>query len=142
MPNLTVITHTLQTLFTDEAARLAHETGLVQRSSKLPGPLILLILVTGFIQHPTSSYNVLAQVAADYGVTLTRQAVQQRLTSTAATFFQYLFQQSLQLLQSHYRLPIPLLTQFNAVYLLDSSQIPLPSALSDDSPPIGLRLLT
>lgn len=137
MPNLTVITHTLQTLFTDEVARLAHETGLVQRSSKLTGPLLLLILVTGFIQHPTSSYNVLAQVAADYGVTLTRQAVQQRLTSTAVTFFQYLFQQSLQLLQSHYRLPILLLTQFNAVYLLDSSQVAVPSALVDEYPGTG-----
>ena len=64
--------------------QLARDTGLVQRHSKLTGPLILLILVAGFIQHPPASYNILAQVAADYGVEVTRQAVQQRLTGSAA----------------------------------------------------------
>src|SRR5712691_4138696 len=118
MPNLTAISRTLQTLFTDEATRLAYETGLVRRRSKLTGPLILLILVAGFIQHPTASYNILAQVAADYGVDVTRQALQQRLTRTAVTFFQLLLDQSLQLLQTHCYLPIPLLTQFSGVYLL------------------------
>src|SRR4051812_8503847 len=137
MPNLTLIARTLQTLFTDEATRLARETGLVRRNSKLTGPLLLLVLVAGFIQHPTASYHILAQVAADYGVALTRQAVQQRLSTPAVAFFQHLLAQSLQLLATHCRLPIPLLTQFPALYLLDSSQVALPAALAPVYPGTG-----
>ncbi len=137
MPDLTLISTTLQSLFGEHATRLAQQTGLVRRQSKLSGSLILLILVAGFIQHPTASYNILAQVAADYGVNLTRQAVQQRLTCAAITFFQSLFQQSLQILQTHCRLPILLFTQFNAIYLLDSSQIALPTALASEYPGTG-----
>src|SRR5262249_21926148 len=98
MPDLSTIERTLQTLFTTEADRLAHQTGVVKRASKLTGPLLVLILVAGFIQHPTASYNILAQVAADYGVSVTRQAVQERLTPAAVTFFRCLFQRSLALL--------------------------------------------
>lgn len=138
MPDLTLIAATLQTLFTDHATCLAQQTGLVRRHSKLSGPLILLILVAGFIQHPTASYNILAQVAADYGVNVTRQAIQQRLTSSAVTFFQHLFQCSLLMLQQTLVcLPIPVLTQFHSVYLLDSSQIALPTRLAGQYPAPG-----
>ncbi len=137
MPDLTAIERTLQTLFTMEAELLAHQTGLVRRHSKLTGPLLLLILVAGFIQHPTASYNILAQVAADYGVQLTRQGIAQRLTAPAVAFFQTLFQHSLQLLQQQGRLPIAVLRQFTSVYLLDSSQVPLPDRLADQYPGTG-----
>jgi hypothetical protein len=137
MPDLTTIERTLQTLFHSEADRLARQTGLVQHESKLTGPLIALILVAGFIQHPTASYNILAQVAADHGVSVTRQAVQARLTSAAVAFFHALFQRSLDLLQQQVRLPIPILTQFCAVYLLDSSQVALPEPLAAQYPGTG-----
>src|SRR3954470_13918088 len=134
MLDLNTIERTLQTLFRTEAEHLAQQTGLVQRVSKLTGPLLLLILVAGFIQHPTASYNILAQVAADYGVTVTRQAVQERLTPAAVCFFRTLFQRSLALLQQTVTLPIPLLAQFRAVYLLDSSQVALPDRLAREYP--------
>jgi Transposase DDE domain len=137
MPDLTTIERTLQTLFMTEADRLAHQTGLVQRESKLTGPLLLLILVAGFIQHPTASYNILAQVAADHAVCVTRQAVQARLTPAAIAFFQAIFQRSIVVLQQQVRLPIPILTQFRAVYLLDSSQVALPDRLADHYPATG-----
>jgi hypothetical protein len=138
VPDLTLIATTLQTLFSDHATRLAQQTGLVRRHSKLSGPLILLILVAGFIQHPTASYNILAQVATDYGVSVTRQAIQQRLTRSAVTFFQHLFQCSLHMLQQQVvSLPIPILTQFHSVYLLDSSQIALPARLANQYPAPG-----
>ncbi len=72
MPDLATIEQTLRQLFTTEARRLARQTGLVQRESKLTGPLLLLILVAGFIQHLTASYNILAQVAAAYDLSITR----------------------------------------------------------------------
>jgi hypothetical protein len=146
MPDLTLIAATLQSLFTADATSLAAQAGLVRRNSKLTGPLLLLILVAGFIQHPTASYNILAQVAADYGLPITRQALQQRLTSPAVCFFHAIFQQSLQRFQDRCRLPIPLLTQFTAVYLLDSSQVALPASLINeyrgtggDGPSAGLK---
>ena len=137
MPDLTAIERALQTLFTTAADQLARQTGVVQRESKLSGPLLLLILVAGFIQHPRASYNILAQVAADYGVFVTRQAVQARLTSAAVAFFQALLARSLELLQHSVRLPIPILTQFRAVYLLDSSQVALPDELAGQYPGTG-----
>ena len=138
MPDLLTIERTLHTLFTTEAAHLARQTGVVQRESKLTGPLLLLILVAGFIQHPTASYNILAQVAADYGVTVTRQAVQARLTAPAVTFFHTLLLRSVELLQQQVRLPIPLLTQFCAVYLLDSTPVALPDPLAATYPGVGV----
>lgn len=137
MLDLSAIERTLQTLFNSEAEYLARQTGLVHRVSKLTGPLLLLILVAGFIQHPTASYNILAQVAADYDVLVTRQAVQARLTPAAVTFFHCLLQRSLDLLQQTVALPIPLLAQFPAVYLLDSSQIALPDRLAMQYPATG-----
>jgi len=131
------IAATLQSLFSQEAQRLALQTRLVRRHSKLSGSLILLVLVAGFIQHPTATYNILAQVASDYGVIVTRQAIQQRLTPAAIAFFRLLLERSLQLLQARCCLPIPLLTQFSAVYLLDSSQVALPSALISQYPGTG-----
>ncbi|MDQ2806599.1 MAG: IS4 family transposase [Chloroflexota bacterium] len=137
MLDLTTIERTLHTLFTTEAAHLARQSGLVRRHSKLTGPLLLLILVAGFIQHPTASYNILAQVVADYGVTVTRQAIQTRLTAPAVAFFHTLLQRSVELLQQQVRLPIPLLTQFQAVYLLDSTQVALPAPLAATYPGTG-----
>src|SRR5437868_8327772 len=137
MPDLTAISGTLQSLFTTEATQLAYTTGLVQRRSKLTGPLLLLILVAGFIQHPTASYNILAQVAAEYGVSVTRQAVQQRLTPAAVTFFQQFLTHTLTVLQTRCRLPLPLLTQFPAVFVVDSSQVALPATLAAQYPGTG-----
>ncbi|MDQ2806197.1 MAG: IS4 family transposase [Chloroflexota bacterium] len=137
MPDLPTIERTLQTLFTTEADQIARQTSLVQRRSKLTGPLIVLVLGAGFLQHPTASYNILAQVAADHGVSVTRQAVHARLTAAAVAFFRALFQRSLDLLQQSVRLPIPILTQFRAVYLLDSSQVALPEGLAEQYPGTG-----
>src|SRR4051794_41181604 len=101
MPDLTTIEQALHTLFTEEAAALARQTGLVRRNSPLTGPLLLFILAPGFTQHPTASYNPLAQVAATQGVSVTRQAIAQRLSPAAVAFFQLLFQRSLACLQQH-----------------------------------------
>lgn len=129
MPDLTQIALALQALLTDEATTLARQTGLVQRRSKLTAALLVRIFVTGFIQHPTASYNLLAQVAADCGVVCTPQALQQRL-APAVPFWAALLTRALTCCRLHPRLPLPLLTQFTSIEVVDSSQISLPSTLS------------
>jgi len=137
MPDLTQIEKALQALFGEEAIRLAEQSQINQRRSKLNGALLLSILVNGFIQHPTASLNVLAQVAQELGVTVTRQAIHQRMNEALRVFLQGVFQKSVERLQSQCHLPIAILAQFTAVYLLDSSQIALPDGLAQDYPGTG-----
>lgn len=137
MSDLTQISDALQALFVDDAHKLARRTKLVQRESKLNAPLILLIFVTGFIQHPRASLNTLAQVADDLGVTITRQALHERLTAAAICFFQLILQRALQRWQNHTAISVSLLDQFSEVALLDSTQITLPDQLQAEYPAAG-----
>lgn len=129
MPDLTQIALALQTLLTAEATTLARQTGLVRRRSKLTAARLVRIFVTGFIQHPTASYNLLAQVAAECGVACTPQALQQRLTP-ALPFWSALLARALTCCPLHPSLPLPLLTQFTRIEVIDSSQVSLPGSLA------------
>lgn len=137
MPDHIQIAAALQALLVDDARAIAHDTQLIRRHRKLSAPLLLLIFVTGFLQHPTASLSVLAQVAEDLGVSLTPQALQNRLNDKSITFFQTLFDRSLVHWQNSTRLALSVLEQFTAVDLLDSTQLPLPDALQTDYPAAG-----
>ncbi|MDP9473893.1 MAG: hypothetical protein M3Q71_25075, partial [Chloroflexota bacterium] len=121
MTDLAPLCRRLHVLFAETAATVARQTGFVQRDSKLSGPLFLLVLVTGFLHQPAASLNFLAQVAGDLGVPLTRQGLHQRLGAPAVAFLRAMLQHSLQALHSKTQLPLPVLTQFAAVYLHDST---------------------
>ncbi len=49
----------------------------MQRESKLTGSKFMQTWVLGFLQHPKASLNILCQMAADLGVEITKQGMQQ-----------------------------------------------------------------
>jgi hypothetical protein len=141
------IVQALYSLFGFEVEYLARETGFVQRDSPLTGRKFVLAWVLGFLERPCASLEYLAQVCADLGVEITRQALQQRLARGAAEFMQRMFERAYVHLQQQVPLPLALLQQFSLVQLLDSTNLALPDALADhwpgaggDGPRAGLKL--
>lgn len=122
----------LHSIFGEVANRVARETQFVRRTSKLTGSGFLAIWVLGFIQHPQASLNLLCQVAADIGVHISKQGMQQRLTPFAVTFLERMFEHSKAVLQNRIPIPLALLMQFTAIELVDSSQIALPDCLANE----------
>ncbi len=137
MTDLVPLCRRLHARFSETADAVARQTGFVQRDSKLSGPLFLLVLVTGFLHQPAASLNFLAQVACDLGVPLTRQALHHRLGAPAVAFLRAMLQHSLQALHSKAQRPLPVLTQFTAVYLHDSTHLALPDGLAAQYPGAG-----
>jgi hypothetical protein len=137
MPSVTELSRTLQTFFGSLSERLARQTGFVRRQSKLTGSRFALIMVLGFLQLPKASYNNLAEVAFELGLSIKRQGLEDRTTPAAVAFMSQLFKQSLKLLQTKLGLPVDLLQHFPAVYLLDSTQVALPASLAATYPSSG-----
>lgn len=137
MINITQMSQALRHFFGEAAADTARSTGFVQRTSPMTGSKFLQTWVLGFLQHPTASLNLLSQVAADLGVQISRQGIQQRLTAAAVEFFAEMFEYSKEVLQNKVPVPLELLTQFTAVTLVDSSSIALPDTLQEEFPGAG-----
>jgi len=127
----------LQEIFGETADKVARETKFVQRESKMTGSKFMQTWVLGFLQHPEASLNILSQVAEDIGVSITRQGLQERLTPSAAQFLEEMFECSKAALQNKIPISLALLTQFEAIQLVDSSGIGLPDSLADEFPGAG-----
>lgn len=131
------MSRSLSEFFGKTADEKARETKLVQRESKLTGALFLQVFVIGFLENPKASLNFLCQVAEDFGVTISKQGLQKRLTSAAVTFMQAMFAQAKDSLQNQVPLALALLTQFKVVQLLDSTGVALPDKLANEFPASG-----
>ena len=60
---------------------VAVDIGLVKRKRKLTGSSLTQILVFGWLENPEASYQQLSETAATLGLQVSRQALEQRLTS-------------------------------------------------------------
>jgi len=79
---------------TDQIEASARRTQFVQRASKITGKLFLALVTFGRWSDPTTSVAQLAAKAAqlDQSVTMTPEALQQRMTARAVAFLQDLLQ--------------------------------------------------
>lgn len=123
----------MQMILTTIPDKAAIDTGLVQRKRKLTGSVIAQTLVLGWLQNPEASYHQLAQTAQTLGVTVTRQAIEQRLTpQTAETLKATLdaaIDETLEIAPDPQALP--LLESFNGVFVCDSTWVSLPDELHE-----------
>ena len=113
------------------AQRLARETGFVQRESKLDGATFVQTLVFTYLADPDATLDQLTQTAAALDVDISSAGLTQRFTPAAATFLQQVLAVAIQRLLATDKLDIPILEQFNGVYIEDSTIIVLPTALRD-----------
>ena len=125
------VCHKMQKLLTHTADEAARQCGLVQRNRKLTGSSLVQTLVFGWLANPEASYDQLAQTAGTLGIAVTRQAIEQRLTPEAAeTLKATLEAAAVHVIATHPQ-ALPLLRQFNGVYLQDSTWIPIPDVFHD-----------
>jgi hypothetical protein len=136
-----------RTFFEQTAETTARELKFVVRRSKLTGALFVQTLVFGWSENPIAALNDLAETAADLGVAITAQGLNERINDAAVRLFETLCQQSLRWFQQRIALDLALLRQFTAVEIVDSSCIALPETLGKiypgsggDGPIAGLKV--
>jgi hypothetical protein len=131
------VAQAMQTVLTTAAEQAARDSGFRQRDSKLGGAAFAQTLVFANLSHPSATLEDLAQTAAAAGVTVTPQAFDQRFTPQAADYLQRVLAATVEQVVAADAVVLPLLRQFQGVYLEDSTTVALPDALRDQWPGCG-----
>jgi hypothetical protein len=121
----------LQELLTATADQIAHETGFVQRESKLTGALFSQTLVFGWLANADATLDELAQAAASVGVEITPQGLNDRFSPAAAECMRRILETAVGIAVAGDEAAVPILERFNGVYIQDSTVITLPDAVVD-----------
>jgi hypothetical protein len=103
----------------------------------------------GFLKNPNATDEELAQMAAQCGVSVTPQAIDQRHSLRMAAFLKEVFQRAARMAVSSNRVLSPLLGRFTRVPITDGSTVALPDIAQPEfagcggsSPPAALKLQT
>jgi hypothetical protein len=136
---LTDVADALQTILGDEADRAARDSGFCQRASKLDGPAFAQAMTFGCLADPSPTLEDFAQAAADAGVPVRPQAIDQRLGPAAADCLRRVLQAAVGRLLVAGPADVPLLRRFAGVRLQDSTVVTLPAELAADWPGCGGR---
>ena len=117
----------LQRLLGEEITQAAaQDSGVIQRTRRFTALSLARTFVLGFLRDPRASDEKLAQIAAQCGVEVTPQAIEQRHTPKLVDFLQRLFRAATKLVVGSDKALAPILERFTSVTLLDSSTITLP----------------
>lgn len=108
------------------AQQAGQTSGFIQRKRKLSGETFVSSLVWGWMANPEATLNDLSQSAALCGVQISPQGLAQRMTAQAAICLQHVLEASLLLTATGSEGSTTFLRSFNGVYLLDSTDIPVP----------------
>ena len=129
---------TIKTFFEKTSEKKAKETKFVQRKSPMTGAIFLKTMVFCFLANPKAHLTDLIKFCADhYGVDLSTQAFDQRINAFAVSFMKIMLGVALQAFRSLVLIPLPNLTQFSEVNIVDSTAISLPERLSNIFPGCG-----
>jgi len=122
----------------DQVRQVAYRTNFEQRSnSKVTGLIFLQAWVFAGLEHSLLSLNKVAQSCLDLGVKVTSQGLDQRLSEASVAFMKEMFVLALSHFVNQIALPVPILNQFTAVNLYDSSSIPLAETSAASYPGSG-----
>lgn len=122
----------LQGLFGKCAEVAAKVSGVIVRKRKFDGISLARTFVLGHLQNPKASDEELAQIAAQCGVDVTPQAIEQRHSSAMVKFLEELFRAGIKKVVGSSKSLAPLLERFTSVTLLDSSTITLPDSMAEE----------
>lgn len=110
----------------------AYQTNFSQRSTdKLTAPLFLQAWVFACLEHREVTLSQIGQACLDLGVAVSAQGVDGRINQASSDFMAAMLSQAMATFVNRLPLPLPILNQFSAVNLIDSSIIPLPEAMAD-----------
>jgi hypothetical protein len=131
MTTIPRISEAMQTVLTTTADDAAHESGFVQRESKMGGASFAQTLVLGWLENPQATLEELSQTAAAVGVVITPQGLDQRFSESAAQCLQKVLEAAVNEVIASEPVAVPILQRFAEVYLDDSSTVPLPKELAE-----------
>lgn len=106
-------------------------TGFCHRRSKCTAACFVQTLVFGWLSNPAATLVELTAVAADQGIRLSPQALDQRFGEPGATVLEAVLAAMVAEVLPGPPVSLPLLQRFGSVRILDSSTIRLPDALAD-----------
>lgn len=129
--NITQIMERYQAILEQEVPRLARETGAVKRERKngLDAVTLVEMVIFGFWQEPQIRLSGLAQVAERREVSVSESAISQRFSPQCAALFREVLHRVAEVQLESEKVEVPLLKQFSAVIVEDSSTINLPAEL-------------
>lgn len=116
----------LQETFRVIARQAGRDSEFIQRQRKLNGESFASSVVWGYMANPQASLAELSQAAALCGVNISPQGLAQRMTASAAECLRQVLEASLVMVACGGEGSATFLEQFNGVYLLDSTKVPLP----------------
>ena len=131
MNTLSQVPEKMQQILTTIADEAALETGFCKRNRKLAGSHFAQTLTFSWLENPDASYTQLTHTAASLGIPISRQAIEQRFTAEAAQTLKAILDAAASEVISADPQVLPLLEQFNGIYIQDSSWITLPDTLHD-----------
>lgn len=122
----------IQHLFGQICEAAAQKSGVIQRQRKFTAPTLLQTFVWGFLKNPEASDEELAQMAAQCGVAVTPQAIEQRHSPKLVTFLQEVFQEGAKAAVGSDRALAPILERFPSVPIVDGSSLQLPDSMQQE----------
>ncbi len=130
MTSVTQVASALRAILIDLPADWERASGYCQRQSKFTGAAFVQTTVVGWLAHPAGSLAELVSVAADVGVAITPQGLDQRFGEGGATLLQMVLEAAVGQIMTADPAAIPVLDRFSAVVVLDSTTITLPDELA------------
>lgn len=137
MDTIPQVAERIQRLMTTTAEKLGRATGFIKRQRQLSGAQFAQALVFGWMGEPAMSLSAMSQAAANSGAVISRQGMDQRFTEAAADFMQALLEAAVQEVVQGPRVSAQVFAELSGVYVLDSTCIDLPEALSSVWPGCG-----
>lgn len=129
--SVTQVMEQYQLILEEEVKDIAYETGAVKRKGKLDAVTLVQMMVFGFWQDPDLRLSGLAQIGGRREVHVTESAISQRFTPACAIMFLKIMQRLAEVTLEGEKVEIPLLKQFSAVIVEDSTSITLPAELAE-----------
>ncbi len=119
--------HVLATIPTEQAVA----SGYRQRQSKLTAAAFVQTTVLGWLAHPAGSLSDLTTIAADGGITISPQGLDQRFTAASAAVLDAVLSAAVaQVVGARDPVAQPVLARFAAVEVIDSTTITVPEGVA------------
>jgi len=131
MGSIPQVAERMMALLSTVADQVGRATGFVQRQSRVRGSVFVQLLTFGLLGNPTASLSTLALGAADLGVTLSPQGLDQRFTEAGAQTLELVVGHALRTAITGPSVAIPLLERFTTVAVHDATTVGLPAIFAD-----------
>lgn len=137
MSILTKVVAALENVLGSDADELAEKHAVIVRQRKFTGRTLLQMLVMSILKKPNVQYQDMATTAAQLGVVVSEAAVKKRFNQRLVDFVRDSLGRAVQRVVAAEPVVTPLLNRFTAVFIGDSSTIPLPSSMAEQFPGCG-----